>query len=98
MAKHQDDKQSVQEQKQHADQEEKGQRLNAAIGKHVIHSLGQPNDLQRVQVRRLWEDRYRVNVVVGTDAASAKIPHSYFLVVDGDGNIVASTPKLTKQY
>jgi hypothetical protein len=49
-------------------------------------------------VRRLWEDRYRVNVLVGPDAASAKIVNSYFLKSDSDGKIIASNPKLAKQY
>ncbi len=39
-----------------------------------------------------------MNVLVGVDAASAKIGHSYFLVADGDGNILASTPKIEKHY
>ena len=39
-----------------------------------------------------------MNIFVGADAASAKVAHSYFLVVDGDGRIVESTPKLTKHY
>ena len=74
------------------------QQLNAVIEKHVMRTLGRPGDLQRVQVRRLWDDRYRVNVVVGLDSASAKIPHSYFLVVDSDGNIIASNPEIARLY
>jgi hypothetical protein len=74
------------------------QQLNAVIEKHVMRTLGRPGDLQRVQVRRLWDDRYRVNVVVGPDSASSTIPHSYFLVVDSDGNILASNPVIAKQY
>jgi hypothetical protein len=46
----------------------------------------------------LWEDHYRVNVFVGVDAASAKVANSYFLVADIDGNILTSTPKITRQY
>jgi hypothetical protein len=88
-----------QQDKQHTDQEkQERQQLNAVIGKHVIHTLGQPGDLYTVQVRPLWEDHYRVNVLVGVDAASAKVAHSYFLVADSDGNITASTPKITRQY
>lgn len=74
------------------------QRLHAVIGKHVIHALGQPGDLHRVQVRQLWEDHYRVNVLVGGDPASAKVAHSYFLVADSEGNVIASTPTITRQY
>jgi len=32
------------------------------------------------------------------DAASARVADSYFLVVDGDGVILASTPKISRQY
>jgi hypothetical protein len=72
--------------------------LNAVIGKQVLAALGQPGGLLGTQVRPLWQDHYRVNVFVGVDAVSAKIAHSYFLVVDRDGAIVASTPKITRQY
>ena len=51
-----------------------------------------------MQVRPLWENYYRVNVLVGNDLASARIANSYFLVADNDGNITASTPKIMKQY
>jgi len=74
------------------------QQSNAVLGNHVLHALGQPDDLYRVQVRELWEDHYRVNVLVGVDAAAVKIAHSYFLVADDDGKIIASTPKITRQY
>jgi hypothetical protein len=37
-------------------------------------------------------------VVVGPDAVSARIAHSYFLVADGAGNVLASTPRLTRLY
>ena len=46
-----------------------------------------------MQVRLLWEDHYRVNILVGLDAASAKVAHSYLVTADSDGNIVAATPK-----
>jgi hypothetical protein len=74
------------------------QQLNDAIGRHVIRSLGQPGDLERVQVRHLWDDHYRVNVFIGMDAASARVANSFFLVVDHEGNILTSNPKITKQY
>lgn len=40
---------------------------NTLIGEQVIHTLGQPDGLQGVQVRPLWEDHYRVNVLVVAD-------------------------------
>jgi hypothetical protein len=88
-----------QQEEQHPQRESRErEQANAAIGNRVLHTLGQPGDLHRVQVRALWEDHYRVNVFVGPDAASAKVAHSYFLVTDADGNLLACTPKLTRQY
>jgi hypothetical protein len=75
-----------------------GELLDALIGEQVTHILGEPGNLLKVQVRRLWETRYRVNVVVGADAATARIANSYFLVTDGNGNVVSSTPKIKRQY
>jgi len=89
-------KQQAEQSKEHEARD--GQQRNAALGENVLSTLGQPADLHTVQVRRLWGDHYRVNIFVGADAASAKVAHSYFLVVDGDGRIVESTPKLTKHY
>jgi hypothetical protein len=70
----------------------------AVIGGNVLRALGQPGTLLRVEVRPLWEDRYRVNVLVGLDAASVRVSDSFFLVTDGDGNILASTPTITRRY
>ena len=72
--------------------------LNAEIRKHVLLTLGQPGRLYDVQVRALWPDRYRVNVRVGADICSATIAHSYFVVTDDNGAVVAATPTITKQY
>jgi hypothetical protein len=69
-----------------------------AIGGHVLRALGRPGALLRVAVAHLWGDHYRVNVFVGEDAATVRIAHSFFLVADGAGNVVASTPDITRQY
>jgi hypothetical protein len=73
-------------------------RRDSLIGGQVLSALGQPGGLHRVDVRPLWEHHFRVNVFVGVDAASAKVAHSYFLVTDGGGNILASTPVIARQY
>jgi hypothetical protein len=77
------------------EQETAAQR-NSAIARYVLDALGQPADLLRVEVRELWEGHYRVNVLVGTDAASVRVAHSYFLVADAQGNVVSSTPALPR--
>ena len=84
--------------KQQALEKEERQQLAAAIGSRVINTLGQAGDLHLVQVRHLWEDRYRVNVLVGAETASAKVLHGYVLVADLDGNTIESTPKITRHY
>ena len=76
----------------------KSDALNAIIGEQVIHTLGEPLGLQRVQVRPLWGDHYRVNILVGADVVSAKVAHSYFLVADGEGKVLKATPNINKQY
>jgi hypothetical protein len=83
---------------QHVNEEKIRLQLDTLIGEQVLHILGQPELLQRVQVRHLWDDHFRVNVLVGVDATSAKIAHSYFLMVGDHGNIITSAPKITKLY
>jgi hypothetical protein len=75
-----------------------GETRNVLIGKQVMDILGEPEDLFRVQVRHLWECSYRVNVFVGPDAISARIANSHFLKVDDDGTIIASMPRIKRQY
>jgi hypothetical protein len=87
------------EEKQFAEQDKhERQKRSAAIGQQVLHTLGQPGELQGVQVRPLWEDHYRVNVLVGPDAASSRVAHSYFLVVDSAGKVLTTTPTLRRHY
>jgi hypothetical protein len=91
--------QTKQQGHQHAaqDKDDHPQR-QSGIRNEVMRALGQPIGLYRVQVQRLWEDHYRVNVLVGEDAVSARIAHSYFLVLDSAGKIIASTPNLERRY
>ena len=89
----------AQQREQHKDLEQhRRETQKALIREQVIHALGEPAGLHKVQVQRLWEDHYRVNVLVGSDATSAKIVNSYFLRSDSDGKIIASNPKLAKRY
>lgn len=74
------------------------QDLSTILTGHVLRSLGHPDDLLMVKVHHLWDNKYRVNVFTGRDVTSAMITHSFFLVVDGEGNIVAATPEITRQY
>jgi hypothetical protein len=77
-------------------EQHKSETLQTLIEEQIIHRLGKPDGLRKVQVRRLWENHYRVNVLIGENAGSAKIANSYFVETDSDGNIVDSNPKMTK--
>lgn len=86
------------EQKQrHLEQQEQDAQC-ALVREQVIYILGTPDDLLRVQVRRLWKDNYRVNVLVGAYATAVRILDSYFVTVDDEGKIVESTPTLVNRY
>jgi hypothetical protein len=39
-----------------------------------------------------------VNVLVGGNAASVTVAHSFFLEADGEGNVVAAVPALARRY
>lgn len=73
------------------------QRSSVIVGQ-LLQALGRPASLYRVEVRHLWEGRYRANVFVGADAASTRVAHSFFMVADEDGNIMASSPIITRKY
>jgi hypothetical protein len=77
---------------------DKRNTLNKLIREQVIRSLGKPTDLRDVQVRKVWADHYRVNVIVGVSAGAVSIAHSYFLVIDSAGSLINVNPKITKQY
>ena len=79
-------------------EKEKREILNTLIKDQVIHALGTPMDLRHVQVRKVWNDHYRVNVIVGVNAGSVRVANSYFLKIDSDGSLITATPKITKQY
>lgn len=73
------------------------QRSSVIVGQ-LLQALGRPATLYRVEIRHLWDDHYRANVFVGADAASTRVAHSFFMVADEDGNIIASVPDITRKY
>jgi hypothetical protein len=81
-----------------ATRDSEGSQLLARIGRQVLQALGEPPGFRAVNVRRLWEDHYRVNVLVGGHATSATIAHSYFLKADGTGHVVTATPQIMRRY
>jgi hypothetical protein len=73
------------------------EKLKTLIGSHVLRAIGGAGGKGLVQVRPLWDGYYRVNLVVGDGPGCVTIPRSYFLRTDGAGNVLESTPKLTKR-
>jgi hypothetical protein len=69
----------------------------ARIVERVLSALGHSNAGRTVQVKPLWAYNYRVNVLVGADAVSARIAHSFFVETDLEGNIIESTPRINVQ-
>jgi len=72
--------------------------VNDFIRKQVVRTLGTPGDLLSVQVRPVGGEHYRVNVVVGQNSTSSRIPNSFFLTADADGNILTSSPEIARLY
>ena len=77
---------------------QEGGLLEAVVRDNVLSELGRPVDLRLVQVKCVWGDNYRVNVYVGSGAASLEVAHSYFLKADGNGKILTSSPAITRTY
>lgn len=89
---------TIQQREAKESEQHKRDTFHALVGERLLQTLGTPDDLLKVQVRRVWENSYRVNVFVGADISAAKVAHSYFLRADENGNIVDSSPKITRQY
>jgi hypothetical protein len=81
-----------------ADVSEAREAMKALIRTQVVRSLGTPDDMLKVLVHPVGQDSFRVNVVVGKTVSTARIAESFFLTADVEGNILASTPKITRLY
>jgi hypothetical protein len=66
----------------------------ALLAAHVKSRLGEGRSSCRLDVRHLWANRFRVNVLSGGDVTSITIAQSYFIVADEKGNIVTSEPAI----
>jgi len=72
--------------------------LHDVIREQILRALGRPADLLKVQIRKVWDEHYRVNVLVGPDAGSVRLANSYFVVVNSAGGLVTTTPTIEKMY
>lgn len=74
------------------------EQVSAKIRKQITDVMGDPHDLRRVQVRLLWDNHYRANVLVGDSPTCVEIRHSFFVTIDGEGTILASIPAMERLY
>lgn len=75
----------------------RAERVATLIGAAVMRELGQPTDLLRVSVVKLWPNHYRVNVQTG-NVISSRVAHSFFLTADDDGRVLNANPVITRSY
>ena len=71
--------------------------LNNHIREQAIQAMGRPDNLFTVQVREVWADHYRVNVLVGS-ITTIRVANSYFVVTDSSGGLITATPQIAKLY
>ncbi|MBY0229568.1 MAG: hypothetical protein K2W96_09840 [Gemmataceae bacterium] len=68
------------------------------LARRVLLALGSPPALLLVKAHHLWESRFRVNVLVGQNAACACVAHSYFVEAGDDGTVLQAFPPLMRRY
>ena len=70
----------------------------SVIVQGVLSRLGRPDNFHKVQVKAVSGSKYRVNVYVRADAASYRVAHSYFLEADDEGQVLESSPAISRLY
>lgn len=72
--------------------------IGSLVRSSVIAALGRPPGLFDVSVRTLWDNQFRVNVLVGPDITAIRIAHSFFVKAGPSGEILSAMPQIIKQY
>lgn len=78
-------------------EESEREARRAVITTQILRLLDLLPGAVTMHVRDLWKDHYRVNVLTGQDALSHRITESYFIHVDDNGQILTSTPPVTRR-
>ena len=71
------------------------------IARKILADLGKPSDLARIDVRPLWDECFRVNVLCTTSLGMmeiTRITDSFFIMTSADGEIVGSSPTIRHRY
>src|SRR6476469_4568624 len=69
-----------------------------AVRGGVLAALGRPVGLYQVAVRPRWQNYYRVNVLIGPDATSVRVAHSFCVDAGAGGEILSAAPPITRLY
>jgi hypothetical protein len=72
--------------------------IGGKVRNSIFAALGRLPGLYDVAVRKLWDNHYRVNVLVGPDSTTAHIAHSYFVKAGENGDILSGKPLITRLY
>jgi hypothetical protein len=67
------------------------------IRDNLLRAIGEPADFFQLQVKSLWGDYFRANVLVGT-FTECKVARSYFIKATPDGEIVTAVPAIKREY
>jgi hypothetical protein len=67
----------------------------AAIRTDVLNTLGRPDDLARVDIVHVYDNRYRVNVYRHVEGRT-RMTDSFFVHDDPDG--ISSSPPIRRKY
>ena len=82
-------------------EEPKQPDFSPVIRDAVLERLGKPKDFWKVDVKPLWENRFRVNVwteEMGRIGPTHRIVDSFFIIASPEGGIVESRPQISKKY
>lgn len=69
--------------------------LDQVIIDQITKGLNHPKETHTIQVRHLWENRYRVNVFVAGECGTSRVAHSFFVSTNSEGVILESNPAIT---
>lgn len=70
------------------------------IAERVLYQLGEPGNLFRVDVKHLWRNHFRVNVLIHAASPTlnkgVEVSDSFFVTLADDG--LAASPAITRKY
>lgn len=77
-------------------------KTKAIIEKYILDNLGRPKNYYQTQVKPLWANFYRVNIVIAIKEKESmvveySISDSFFMKLE-EGEVVTCEPKIQRRY